>query len=177
MWCTALRLIVRADDPSEGYFPTTIRVGRHFTPQDSYVGVRLGVAEGLLSGITTVHDWSHNTVSPQHADAELQALKDIGIRARFSYGTGRATRPTDDGSGRSRPGAETMDRRHAELGACLRTPGRPERAARSRSSCSADSTPSETWFAGDDPLRPKNLIDLMGRTTCSARRCSFIPKA
>ena len=24
LWCTALRLIVRADDPKEGYFPTTI---------------------------------------------------------------------------------------------------------------------------------------------------------
>jgi cytosine/adenosine deaminase-related metal-dependent hydrolase len=89
LWCTALRLIVRADDPKEGYFPTTIRVGRHYTPEDSYIGVRLGTAEGLLSGITTVHDWSHNTVSPQHADAEIQALKDIGIRARFSYGTGQ----------------------------------------------------------------------------------------
>jgi 5-methylthioadenosine/S-adenosylhomocysteine deaminase len=94
LWCTALRLIVRADDPNEGYFPTTIRVGRHFTPQDSYIGVRLGVAEGLLSGITTVHDWSHNTVSAQHADAEIQALKDIGIRARFSYGIGQGPRPT-----------------------------------------------------------------------------------
>ena len=111
LWCTALRMIVRADDPHEGYFPTTIRVGRHFTPQDSYIGVRLGVAEGLLSGITTVHDWSHNTVSPQHADAELQALRDIGIRARFSYGTpqGHCGRQ-DDGSRRSRPGAEGMDR-------------------------------------------------------------------
>jgi len=34
LWCTALRLVVRADDPQEGYFPTTIRLGRHFTPSD-----------------------------------------------------------------------------------------------------------------------------------------------
>src|SRR3954468_19728487 len=87
LWCTALRLIVRADDPRGGYFPTPMRVGRHYTPNDSYIGVRVGVAEGLLSGITTVHDWSHNTVSPEHADAEIQALKDLGVRARFSYGT------------------------------------------------------------------------------------------
>ena len=50
LWCTPLRLIVRADDPKEGYFPTTIRVGRHCTPEDAYIGVRLGVAEGLLVG-------------------------------------------------------------------------------------------------------------------------------
>ena len=63
LWSTALRSIIRADDPQEGYFPTTLRVGRFYTPADFYIGVRLGVAEGLLSGITTVHDWSHNTVS------------------------------------------------------------------------------------------------------------------
>src|SRR3954468_918770 len=87
LWSTALRLFVRADDPKDGYFPTTIRVGRFCTPDDAYIAVRLGVAEGLLSGITTVHDWCHNTASPAHADAEMQSLQDIGIRARFSYGT------------------------------------------------------------------------------------------
>src|SRR4051794_36432347 len=25
LWCTALRMIVRADDPQQGYFPTTLR--------------------------------------------------------------------------------------------------------------------------------------------------------
>ena len=58
-----VRLIVRADDPQEDYFPTTLRVGRFYTPADSYIGVRLGVAEGHSSGITTVHDWSLSTVS------------------------------------------------------------------------------------------------------------------
>ena len=168
LWCTALRMIVRADDPNEGYFPTTIRVGRYCTPQDSYIGVRLGVAEGLLSGITTVHDWSHNTVSPQHADAELQALKDIGIRARFSYGTGQGHRARqDDGSGRSRPRAEAMDADDDMLsvGACLRTPGLP--GARG-------SIPVELFRTEFDAVRklglqatihcgPKNLIDLMGK--------------
>jgi cytosine/adenosine deaminase-related metal-dependent hydrolase len=166
LWCTALRLIVRADDPSEGYFPTTIRVGRHFTPQDSYVGVRLGVAEGLLSGITTVHDWSHNTVSPQHADAELQALSDIGIRARFSYGTaqGYAADKTMDLTDLARVQRQWTDGL-LSVGACLRTPG----AAGARGSI-----PVELFRAEFDAVRklglqatihcgPKNLIDLMGK--------------
>jgi cytosine/adenosine deaminase-related metal-dependent hydrolase len=126
LWSTALRMIVRADDPKYGYFPTTIRVGRHFTPQDSYIGVRLGVAEGLLSGITTVHDWSHNTVSPEHADAEIQALKDIGIRARFSYGTMQGYAPDkpmnlDDLARVQKQWTSDM----LGVGACLRTPGKP----------------------------------------------------
>ena len=36
LWSTALRMVIRADDPKEGYFPTTSRVGGHCTPQDAY---------------------------------------------------------------------------------------------------------------------------------------------
>lgn len=88
LWSTSLRSIVRADDPKAGYFPTTMRIGVLFEPEDSYAGVRLGVAEALMSGITTVHNWSHNTRTPAHADAEIKALRDCGVRARFSYGWG-----------------------------------------------------------------------------------------
>ena len=126
LWCTQLRMAIRADDPQQGYFPTTLRVGRFCTPADSAVGVRLGVAEGLLSGITTVHDWSHNTVSPEHADAEIAALREMGVRARFSYGT-----PQGLAGDRSMDLADLarVQRQHASsdgmlgIGACLRTPG------------------------------------------------------
>jgi cytosine/adenosine deaminase-related metal-dependent hydrolase len=169
LWCTALRLIVRADDPKEGYFPTTIRVGRHCTPEDSYIGVRLGAAEGLLSGITTVHDWSHNTVSPQHADAEIQALSDIGIRARFSYGTGQghAADKTMDLTDLARVQKQwTAADGMLHIGACLRTPGLPG---------TRGSIPVELFRTEFDAARklglqatihcgPKNLIDLMGKS-------------
>ena len=42
--------------------------------------------ECLNAGITTVHDWDHNTRSPAHADAELTAHRDGLIRARYAYG-------------------------------------------------------------------------------------------
>jgi 5-methylthioadenosine/S-adenosylhomocysteine deaminase len=87
LWNTFLRGMIHADDPIEGYFPLTSRVGPYCTPQDAYESVRLSIAEAYRSGITTVHDWAHNIRTPQHADAELQALKDMGVRARFSYGT------------------------------------------------------------------------------------------
>lgn len=89
LWNSALRGLVRGDDAECGYFPVTLGLGPHFTPEDSYRAVRLGLAEGLLSGITTVHNWSHNTRSPQHADAELRAMRETGIRGRFSYGWGQ----------------------------------------------------------------------------------------
>jgi cytosine/adenosine deaminase-related metal-dependent hydrolase len=168
LWSTALRLIVRADDPKLGYFPTTIRVGRHYTPQDSYINVRLGVAEGLLSGITTVHNWSHNTVSPEHADAEIQALKDIGVRARFSYGTGQGY-PHDKPMNLADLARVEKQWTSADgmmsIGACLRTPG---------VTGSRGSIPVTLFRTEFDAIRklglpmtihcgPKGLIDLMGK--------------
>jgi len=78
---------VRQDDPTRGYFPVTSRLGPHMTPDDSYRSVRLGIAEALSAGVTTVHNWAHNIRSPAHADAEMRAMRDMGIRGRFAYGT------------------------------------------------------------------------------------------
>ncbi len=144
-----------------------LRTGRHFTPQDIYAGVRLGVAEGLLSGITTVHNWSHNTVGPAHADAEIQALKDIGIRGRFSYGTVQGL-PADKPM--NLEDLERVRKANAsdgmlQIGACLRTPG----VAGQRGSI-----PVELFRTEFEAIRkmglpmtihcgPKNLIALMGK--------------
>jgi cytosine/adenosine deaminase-related metal-dependent hydrolase len=86
LWTSLCRPVVRADDPKLGYFPVTARLGPHYTPQDSYRSVRLGLAEALNAGLTTVHNWAHNVRSPAHADAELSAMRDTGLRGRFSYG-------------------------------------------------------------------------------------------
>ena len=94
LWNSTLRGLV-ADGPTDGYFAVVLRHGQVYTPEDAYRGVRLGLAEALYSGITTVHDWSHNIRGPAWADADLRALTDVGIRARFSYGT-RQGHPSDD---------------------------------------------------------------------------------
>lgn len=85
MWNTLLRSM-SGDQKEHGYFPTSESLGKVFTPEDMYQGVRLAAAEAIFSGITTVHDWNHNIRKPAYADAAVQALTDAGIRARFSYG-------------------------------------------------------------------------------------------
>lgn len=85
MWNTLLRSM-SGDRKEYGYFPTSESLGKVFTPEDMYQGVRLAAAEALFSGITTVHDWNHNIRQPAYANTALQALTDTGIRARFSYG-------------------------------------------------------------------------------------------
>ena len=51
-----------------------------------YQGTRLACAEAINSGITHVHDWCHNIRGADYADADLRALRESGLRARFSYG-------------------------------------------------------------------------------------------
>jgi cytosine/adenosine deaminase-related metal-dependent hydrolase len=65
----------------------TARLEPLMEPEDSYRSVRLGAAEALAAGVTTLHNWSHNTRSPEHADAELSGMRDMGIRGRFAYRT------------------------------------------------------------------------------------------
>ena len=62
------------------------KMGPQFTPEDSYAAVYAASLEALSAGVTTINNWAHNLPSPEHADAELQAMEDAGIRGRFTYG-------------------------------------------------------------------------------------------
>jgi 5-methylthioadenosine/S-adenosylhomocysteine deaminase len=86
LWTSFLRPMMSTDDAKRGYFPVTNAVGRFYTPRDHYASVRLGLAEAISAGATTVHNWAHNIATPDHADAELRAMRDMGLRGRFSYG-------------------------------------------------------------------------------------------
>jgi cytosine/adenosine deaminase-related metal-dependent hydrolase len=68
------------------YFPAKWATSAHYEPEDFYNSVLLGLVEAANAGITTVHNWSHNTRSPEHADAELAAHRDGLLRARYAYG-------------------------------------------------------------------------------------------
>lgn len=85
MWNTLLRSY-SGDTHETSYFPMVAAIGKYWTPAETLQGTRLGAVEAINSGITTVHNWSHMLPAPEFADAELRALADAGIRARFSYG-------------------------------------------------------------------------------------------
>jgi cytosine/adenosine deaminase-related metal-dependent hydrolase len=70
-----------------GYFEIVIRrFGGSFTPEDTYMSSRLGAVESVNGGITTLHAWDHNMISPDHARASARAMHETGLRGRFSYG-------------------------------------------------------------------------------------------
>ena len=89
LWNTLLRSMsggMPGEDRPAGYFSVSLGLGQAFTDRDNYQGTLLACAEAINSGITTVHDWSHNVRGPAHAEAELRALAEAGLRARYSYG-------------------------------------------------------------------------------------------
>ncbi len=86
MWTSILRSL-SGDRPEHGYFPTSRGIGAFYTADDMYAAGRLAAAEAVHSGITFVHDWCHNVRDPKFAEAALRALRDVGVRGRFSYGS------------------------------------------------------------------------------------------
>lgn len=68
-----------------GYFALH-RMAYAYTPEDHYWAVRYAALEGLNAGFTTCHNWAHGIRDFADAEAEMRALVDSGLRARFSYG-------------------------------------------------------------------------------------------
>ena len=85
MWNTIFRSFA-GDKQEEGYFPTVARFGQQMTPDDIFQSTRLSAAEAINSGMTFVHSWCHNVRSTAHAEADIRALSQAGIRARHSCG-------------------------------------------------------------------------------------------
>jgi len=104
-WATMLRGCSCCGSLNDYFARTIFTYGANFTPEDSYVSARLGHAETIDSGITTVHAWEHNIQTPAHARAVLAALRESGLRGRFGYG------PSNDASAGSSfaKGTETVD--------------------------------------------------------------------
>jgi cytosine/adenosine deaminase-related metal-dependent hydrolase len=85
MWNTLYRSF-SGDKPEEGYFPTVARFGQQMNADDIFQSTRLSAAEAINSGMTFVHSWCHNVRSTAHAEADVRALAEVGIRARHSCG-------------------------------------------------------------------------------------------
>lgn len=83
LWTTAMRNMQRAGTE---YFPVKQAFVKLFTPNDHYQANRLSLVEAINSGITTIANFSHNVRSGAHADAELKAMAESGIRGRYYYG-------------------------------------------------------------------------------------------
>jgi 5-methylthioadenosine/S-adenosylhomocysteine deaminase len=94
MWNSLARSLSGNSAPV-GYFPMIVKWGQAMTPDDMYQGCRLSAVEALSAGITHVHDWCHNVKVPADARADIRAMREVGIRGRFSYGYYQGQPPTE----------------------------------------------------------------------------------
>lgn len=62
------------------------RLAPFYTADDHYSAVRYAALEAVNAGLTTCHNWAHGIRSFEDAEAEMRALVDSGLRARFAYG-------------------------------------------------------------------------------------------
>jgi 5-methylthioadenosine/S-adenosylhomocysteine deaminase len=92
MWTTYLRSMA-GDKVEDGYFPLTTAYGQLMQPEDMYYGTRLAAAEAVYSGITTVNDDCHNVRTHEHAEQDIRALREAGLRGNWSYGSYRGAPP------------------------------------------------------------------------------------
>lgn len=80
-WETQLRRIMPDVDDLGAYVMSTLAgYATVYRPNDMYVGTKLAALTAIDSGITCMLDFSHNSRTPEHSDAAVQALIDTGIR-------------------------------------------------------------------------------------------------
>jgi cytosine/adenosine deaminase-related metal-dependent hydrolase len=60
----------------------------HYTPSDAYTGVLLTALGLIHAGTTGMVDLSQVSHSPEHTDANIQALQNSGMRAVFAFSRG-----------------------------------------------------------------------------------------
>ncbi len=111
MWNSLFRSM-SGDQQELGYFPMSAALGKVMTAAEMYQGTRLAAAEAISSGITFVHDWCHNVRAPDYASENLRALRESGIRGRFSWGYAQGQAPDQ---AIDLAGLEAMHTRWAEM--------------------------------------------------------------
>ena len=57
-----------------------------YRPEDIYIGNLAGMLEAIDAGVTTVLDFCHAIVTPEHADAAIDGSLASGIRSQFAVG-------------------------------------------------------------------------------------------
>src|SRR6202522_175262 len=87
MWLGVMRRMMPDVDDLFAYIGVVAeKLGAHYRPLDMYVSTKLTAAASLDAGITTIVDAGHNSGSPEHTDAALEALDSAGIRALHMVG-------------------------------------------------------------------------------------------
>ena len=86
LWQTAFRGELASCSLGSYFQRIMIGLAPSVTPDEVYAGTLLGAYQLLDAGITSVVDWANVINSPEHADAGIKALTEVGIRGVYAYG-------------------------------------------------------------------------------------------
>ena len=86
LWQTAFRGELANSSLGSYFGRIMIKLAPKVTPDDVYAGTLLGAYQLLDAGITSVVDWANVINTPDHADAGIKALTEVGIRGVYAYG-------------------------------------------------------------------------------------------
>jgi 5-methylthioadenosine/S-adenosylhomocysteine deaminase len=87
MWLGVMRRMMPNVDDLFAYIDVAAeKLGAHYRPLDMFLSTRLTALASLDAGVTTIIDACHNSRSPGHTDAALDALEGAGIRALHMVG-------------------------------------------------------------------------------------------
>ncbi len=72
----------------DGYFVEVLDTfAPVYRPEDVYASNLFGALECVNAGITTLVDWSHINNTPEHPDAAIKSLQEVGLRSVYPYGS------------------------------------------------------------------------------------------
>jgi 5-methylthioadenosine/S-adenosylhomocysteine deaminase len=86
-WLGVMRRLMPDVDDLFAYIGVVAEtLGAQYRPLDMYLSTKLTAVASLDAGITTIIDACHNSRSPEHTDAALEAFDTAGIRALHMVG-------------------------------------------------------------------------------------------
>jgi 5-methylthioadenosine/S-adenosylhomocysteine deaminase len=86
-WLGVMRRLMPDVDDLFAYIGVVAEtLGAQYRPRDMYLSTKLTAVASLDAGITTIIDACHNSRSPEHTDAALDAFDETGIRALHMVG-------------------------------------------------------------------------------------------
>jgi cytosine/adenosine deaminase-related metal-dependent hydrolase len=86
-WLGLLRGLMPNVETLDEYFKAIpFAIGRYYRPQDMHLATLLTSLSCLDAGITTILDAAHNSLTPEHTEAALQAFDRAGLRAIHMVG-------------------------------------------------------------------------------------------
>jgi cytosine/adenosine deaminase-related metal-dependent hydrolase len=86
VWQAAMRGVTADWSLTDYIRGIRFRAAGTYRPEDMYAAQYAGALEALDAGVTTIVDYSHNVLTPDHAREAIRGLREAGIRALWCYG-------------------------------------------------------------------------------------------